>query len=295
MHQKLQGIENEHGVLERWKAGDEVYDDFLHSQSVKKCLKLFADIQSSARQRWFMLLIKAKFSGNVRIFVSDKMFISACNIEGHTMTHKISANITNTTKRLKKTILEYNKIASICCLEYEALPKEVTWGMVSDISSYLWVSPSSSSHIAVPADVRRDAVNKFFLQQRAQEEIELIKLEMRRFICSLHKRISALTTSLPTVDDQTIHEMGKGGLINSRIRELCDKTVALRQLFSPYYTDDQELPTFDPSMYSPEHLDEGRQIEVEYWHSIAEEHLERIQELEASDQDSFSDSGSDCD
>lgn len=230
------------------------------------------------------------------------MFISACNTEGHTMTHKISANITNTTKRLKKTILEYNKNASMCCLDNEAVPKEVTWVMVSDISSYLWVSPSSSGHIAVPADVRRDAINKFFLQQRAQEEIELIKLEMKRFICSLHKRIRTLTTSLPTADDQTIHEMGKGGMINSRIRELCNKTVALRKLFSPYYMDDQELPnadhTFDPCMYSPEDLDEERKIEVEYWHSMAEEHIEQMQELEASEQDSFSDStdsGSDSD
>ncbi len=65
VHQKLQGIENENGVSERWKAGTKVYEDFLCSQSVKKCLKLFYLIQSSARQRWFMLLIKAKFSGNL--------------------------------------------------------------------------------------------------------------------------------------------------------------------------------------------------------------------------------------
>ena len=158
------------------------------------------------------------------------------------MTHKISANITNITKQLKKTITAYNKTASSCDLEQESLPCEITWEMVNNIHSHLWVS-SSSSDIDIPANVRRDAMNKYFLQQRAREKIDLIKLEMKRFISMLHNRIDRLTTSLPlTPYEQTVEEMGKSGMINSRIRELCVKVLTLRKTFALYYVDVNELP-----------------------------------------------------
>ena len=69
--------------------------------------------------------------------------------------------------------------------------------MVNNIHPHLWVFSSNSSRIDIPTDVRRDAINKYFLQQRAQEEIDLIKLEMKRFVSLLHNRIDKLTTSLP--------------------------------------------------------------------------------------------------
>ena len=68
LNHQLQCIEKQNGVLERWKAGDDVYKEFLQSQSVKHCMVLFKDIQSIARQRWFMLLVKAKFSGTSIVF-----------------------------------------------------------------------------------------------------------------------------------------------------------------------------------------------------------------------------------
>ncbi len=110
------------------------------------------------------------------------------------MTNKISANITSTTKRLKKKIDEYNKAASNCVLDQESLPNEITWEMVNNIRSHLWVSSSSLNQSDIPADVRRDAINKYFLHERAQEEI---KLEMNRYFASLHNRIDILTTPLP--------------------------------------------------------------------------------------------------
>ena len=210
------------------------------------------------------------------------------------MTHKISANITNTTKRLKKTIADYNRAASNCVLEEESLPNEVTWEMVNNIHSHLWVSSSKSSHIDIPADVRCDAINKCFLQQRAQEEIDLIKLEMKRFVSSLHSRISKLTNSLPQTpsDEQSSQEMGKSGMINSRIHELCVKVLTLRKLFAPYYTDAHQLPNEEHEcdlFQLPDTLDEEQQKEIDYWHSVAEEHferMERLRELEKQDLES---------
>ena len=220
----------------------------------------------------------------------------ALSTAGHSMTHKISANITNITKQLKKTITAYNKTASSCDLEQESLPCEITWEMVNNIHSHLWVS-SSSSDIDIPANVRRDAMNKYFIQQRAREEIDLIKLEMKRFISMLHNRIDRLTTSLPLTPsyEQTVEEMGKSGMINSRIRELCVKVLTLRKTFALYYVDVNELPNEGHTcdLYSPDFFDEEQQTDIDYWHSVAEERFERterLRKLEAEEQESCDES-----
>lgn len=59
----MQSIEKEHGVIQRWKVGDSAYDQYVQSRNLRKCKHLFKEVQSIARQRWFMLLVKAKFSG----------------------------------------------------------------------------------------------------------------------------------------------------------------------------------------------------------------------------------------
>ena len=154
---------------------------------------------------------------------------------------------------------------------------------------------SNSSHIDIPADVRRDAINKYFLQQRAQEEIDL--LEIKRFVSSLHSRIGKLTTSLPQapLDEQSPLEMGKSGMINSRIHELCVKVLTLRKLFALYYIDAHQLPNeeHEYDLFLPDTLDEEQQKEIDYWHSVAEEHFERmekLQELEKQDLESCDES-----
>ena len=129
-----------------------------------------------------------------------------------------------------------------------------------------------------PIIIRQEALNKYYLRQRAQEEVELLHQEMRHVMCSLHNLIDKLSKSLPSMvpSEQTCHELGKTGFINSRINELCARVCHLRKIFSPYYTDDRELPNVsdeygdDPS----EDQDEECQIEIEYWDSVAEEYIQ---------------------
>ena len=114
-------MEKEHRVIQRWKVGDSAYDQFVQTRNLRKCKLLFEDVQSTARQQWFMLLIKAKFAGETlycnRIIMNLTYIIIlyiVLTADGHNMTSKISANITTTTKRLKNIISKYT-----CCSWYK--------------------------------------------------------------------------------------------------------------------------------------------------------------------------------
>lgn len=115
---------------------------------------------------------------------------------------------------------------------------------------------------------------------------------MRHVLYSLHARITKLSRSLPSVilSEQTLHELGKTSLINSRIHELCARVCHLRKIFSPYCTDDLELPhTSEHSQYcdqSDSDIDEDRQKEIEYWDSVAEEYIEHMKQLQEQRHDS---------
>ena len=69
VNHQLQALETEHGVLQRWKVGDEAYEHFLQARNLSDRTTMLQNIQKCARHRWFLLAVKAKFSG---MYIANK-------------------------------------------------------------------------------------------------------------------------------------------------------------------------------------------------------------------------------
>lgn len=159
---------------------------------------------------------------------------------------------------------------------------------MGDGQSPLWSTRSSTGHVDIPASIRREAVNKYNLRERAYEEVQLLQLEMECTLRSIHNRIIKLNNSLPesvNLSEQTLYRRGKTALINARIHELCTRVYNLRKVFAPYHTDQVLLPSHvSAADYESEALDSAededenlaieRQKEIEYWDSVADEYIE---------------------
>lgn len=63
LDQELVSIEQQHGLQHRWVEQDLLYQQVLMQQKEISCKNLMKDIQKKARQRWFLLSMKAKFLG----------------------------------------------------------------------------------------------------------------------------------------------------------------------------------------------------------------------------------------
>ena len=77
--------------------------------------------------------------------------------------------------------------------------------------------------------------------------------------------------------------MGKSGMINSRVHELCVKVLTLRKLFAPYFIDVHQPPPTEEhgcDLFLPDTLDEEQQREIDFWQSVAEEYFERMEKMQ---------------
>lgn len=113
---------------------------------------------------------------NVDKSVTKKHFVYD-HTEGHALAKRLSKQIMKATKLLKTSIDEYNKLE---CSTASSLPLTVTFDSVKDPDSDVWVEVNApgESRTAIPATIRRKAVDLYYLMDRCREEITLLQSEM---------------------------------------------------------------------------------------------------------------------
>ncbi len=66
----LKAAEHKHQI-ERWACDSDVFQDYEKVEQTKQRRKVASDIETCARERWFLLNMKAKFAGTVYKSLSD--------------------------------------------------------------------------------------------------------------------------------------------------------------------------------------------------------------------------------
>lgn len=262
LDQDLTAIEQQHGVQQRWNKQDPLYQCAFMQQAQNSCQALVKEIQKGARQRWFLLSLKAKFARWFCIELHDNWQIillctnlASCtlhdvgslyyhysipsmhvsfHVDGHQMSTKIAKNVGKVTKSLKAMINNYNsRRMTLTPPHSDDLPTEITWDQTTDPSAPLWVTRMAT--IGVPASVRQEAVQKHFLLLRCKEEVSLLKQEMHRVMVHTHGRMVKLVDSLAASSDSlTLTACGARSLIMARVYELSKAAEKFDAMFSPH-------------------------------------------------------------
>ena len=151
------------------------------------------------------------------------------------MSGKIAKSIGKATKSLKATLSDYNAQRAMLNPPHGGdLPLEITWIQTTDQSSPLWQTAMPHT-IGIPAAIRQEAIQKYFLQLRCKEEISLLKEEMNRAVLHTYERIANLLESLPTICScESSSTLGTTCLIKVRILELLNTAESFTDKFSPF-------------------------------------------------------------
>ena len=139
----------------------------------------FAKLEQCARERWFLITIKAKYAGmymcSVVLFCLStyilpcQIVLQSCNLsDGQYMASRISRGIQRETQKLKRLLHNYNQLVS----------EQLSWKDVTDLSSSIW-NPTDGNNISLPPrSIRLAAIDAYVKKLRAAEEKELLKTEM---------------------------------------------------------------------------------------------------------------------
>ena len=145
-------IEREHSIPQRWTPDSPSYQavDRLQIQQSKQ--DAFARLKQCARERWFLLTIKAKYAGTcvVHIFMSFTLHSIIYQMVNIIMVSQISRGIQ---QELKRLLNAYNQLVS----------EHLSWKDVTDLSSSIW-NPSEGNSILPPRSVRLVAINAYVLK-----------------------------------------------------------------------------------------------------------------------------------
>ena len=149
-------------------------------------------------------------------------------IDGQYLASRLSKTITKESDALKKLLKEYNELVQ----ESEKL----TWTEVTDLSSSIYSISHEDSISMVPRSVRLEAIKYHFLSIHAQEEISLLKNEMKNVVdYYVNGRLALL---------QCIDETDNAGSICLLKRELWRIENELKLIctaYAPYITVPSDL------------------------------------------------------
>ena len=174
---QLSHIEATEGITIRWTPESDPFQDYLSLKRFKERERLLESMSVTARERWFLLKLKAKFAG---MFVHNyDLCMHTCTVshsdynyaDGQYLASRLSKSITRESTRLKGLVTSYNGLA----MESERL----SWHDVTDLSSSLWSrGVLRADHGLIPKSIKLDSVAAHHNILRAEEEISLIKTEM---------------------------------------------------------------------------------------------------------------------
>ena len=75
MERKLQQMEKKHSILQRWIPDSSQYQSTKEMQAQKTRSDIFMKLEKCARERWFLLTIKAKYAGTYKLYFYKNNFI----------------------------------------------------------------------------------------------------------------------------------------------------------------------------------------------------------------------------
>ena len=152
-----------------------------------------------------------------------------CTLDGLSIASRLSKRITIVTKQMKGLVSEFN----------EGLPSDtqMSWEAAINIHRQTYrASLTPNAEDLIPLEVKHEAVQKLKLLQRSEEEINLLKQEMKNCLEHFKERIKSLQLlqeqiilRITDVTDQFL--LGSLCLVNKQLSYNESKLHNLRLLF----------------------------------------------------------------
>ena len=174
IEKSMLNFERQHKIR-RWTDASTEYKTVREMSNRIKQTQMMQRISTKSQERFFLLDVKAKYASKNKVYVVILLIRSRfCTyIGGHELSQKISKQITSITGSLKALVEKYNEH------EWNKHPRVITMNEVCS-RDVIWFNQASTSDI--PASLRNQLIDAWHLQERAKEEIEMLKEEMKRTI-----------------------------------------------------------------------------------------------------------------
>lgn len=204
----------------------------------------------------------------------------------------MSKQITKATKLVTTSIEEYNKLeCSAAC----SLPRTLTFDTVKDPDSDVWleVNAPEESRTAIPATIRRKAVDLYHLMDRCREEITLLQSEMINILDHFTGQHQLLKSSLDvSLDNLSAESRGRDIFIRKKVLSIESYLVYLKALFEDHI-ESVSLPSliFENDLPSLEQQEDkistgsGSSEDVPYLLSLPEEETVALDDGESDSED----------
>ncbi|XP_065906279.1 uncharacterized protein [Dysidea avara] len=179
---KLKSLEQANGVRQRWSTSSTQYREAKTLVASEHRMCLLLKLEQAARERWFLLTLKAKYA------------------DGLAIDSRLSKRVSAVNNQIKKMLRSFN----------EGLPVEdhMIWEAAINIHRNSYTASLASIATSIPIEVKREAVQKFRTAKRSLEEIALLKDEMRNCLEYYKRQIASLKRSQEEIHLQ-LHEQEK--------------------------------------------------------------------------------------
>ncbi|XP_065900357.1 uncharacterized protein [Dysidea avara] len=213
---KLSGFEHSHGVNQRWSPSSTEYHEVKALVASENRTHLLIKIEQAARERWFLLRLKAKYADGLSIAV------------------RLSRRITTVNSHMKAMLNNFN----------EGLPVDdrMSWEAACNIHHHSYTASLTNPVDSIPLEVKHEAVQKFQTIVRSNEEMMLLTQEMSNCLEYYEKQILQLTSNhqgimqlMNSKQSQDINKLsGCSCLIAKKIALFSRKHSDLQSIFQQY-------------------------------------------------------------
>ena len=208
MVDRLKVIEADHSVTVRWELDDERYKGLLEQHLRDHHVEMKNRIWSAATKRHFLLRQKAKYAGMVQFNLISFQVYFNIHVDGQKIAKKLSKQITKLTSTLKCLITDYNHLGK------DIDENTVSVQEVFNLDSTFWscASAHGSKFSTIPANTTHHIVQSYFLIQRCDEEISMLKEEMRCLLQYYSDKVSIITSAIAHLELEASSSFNKGAI-----------------------------------------------------------------------------------
>lgn len=174
---RLADMERRCGVTTRWRPTDKEYVDTRRASLMERKKQVHTSLWSSVVKRHYLLKMKAKYA------------------DGQKIAKKLCCNITKETKRVKTLLEDYN--SALFELQTGDLP--VSMSEILSLSSDFWADHLTSNQTdsqQIPLKAKEEITQAYFMIQRSDEEITLLRADMLATIKYWSRRRAIITDKL---------------------------------------------------------------------------------------------------
>ncbi len=218
---KLQEYESKHGI-QRWSADSDIFKDMKRVMEEVEKDEVVEAMERCARERWFLLHLKAKFAGKFRIILISFVIKNGMIlfIDGQYLASRLSKTINSLSSKLKQLLKDYNSFPSV------SVTDSWSWSGITNFGNFNLIEDFGTNNENIPKKIQLDAIKFHHLVMRSEEEIKLIENEMKATISFYQKDWQELVSAVKERSVMPLSTYNLGALQALQLVRLkCEETL----------------------------------------------------------------------